>query len=108
MNKSSTPRTELLSIKSRHLTVVELGIIWCHVMSQTGSEVEVMQPTHSFDPKAVSLLSGILAEIEAEHEAQGLHLDDAMREWIAHKIMDAASRGVSDHHALKACALNGP
>jgi hypothetical protein len=67
-----------------------------------------MQPTHSFDPKTVSLLSALLAEIKAEYEAQGLHLDGAMREWIAHKIIDAASRGVADHDALKACALSGP
>jgi hypothetical protein len=67
-----------------------------------------MQPTRSFDPQAVSLLSGILAEIEGEYEAQGLRLDDAMRELIAHKIMDAASRGVVDHDALKASALSGP
>jgi hypothetical protein len=67
-----------------------------------------MQPTNSFDPKAVSLLAGILTEIEADYQAQGLHLDEAMRELIAHKIIDAASRGETGRDALKTCALAGP
>jgi hypothetical protein len=67
-----------------------------------------MQPTHSFEPKVLSLLGSIIGEIEAEFEALGLPLDETTRELIAHKLIGAASRGIVGHDELKSCALAGP
>jgi hypothetical protein len=67
-----------------------------------------VHPTHSFDPQTVGLLSSVLAEIVAEYHAQGLSVDEATRELVAHKIMDAASRRETDRNALKALALFSP
>jgi hypothetical protein len=72
------------------------------------AEQLAMQPTHSFDPIEVSFLGAILTEIETEFAGKGLTLDDAMRELIAHKIMEIASRGVSERAAIKSYALSSP
>jgi hypothetical protein len=65
----------------------------------------MMGQVHSFDQKALSLLSDIMAEIEGEYAAQGHPLSEASRAELAHRIMDLAATGETDRATIKAHAV---